>query len=177
MAIIASGHHGFLSNRPPELPQASQTLPTTGGAGARINFWNKPCRKLLTPSGLSCRNGPKKKIDPKSERHTMSTASAPNGDEPHIRAIVFKEGAFYIAQALEYDISAQSATIGGVIDRLELTLEAEFEACEAEGKSTKDCIGPAQNYYHDLWGDQSLKIERVKVPSPASITLELRLAA
>src|ERR1700677_1547261 len=52
-----------------------------------------------------------------------------------VSAIVFKEGGFYVAQCLEYDVSAQSSTIEGLIDRLELTLEAEFEACEGGGKS------------------------------------------
>jgi hypothetical protein len=109
----------------------------------------------------------------------MTRATAPNGDEPHIRAIVFKESDFYVAQCLEYDVSAQSVTIEGLIDRLELTLEAEFEACEAAGKAPKDCIGPAQNYYHELWERRSLNVERVKVAtrSPALVTLELGLAA
>jgi len=107
----------------------------------------------------------------------MSRATAPNGNETHIRAIVFKEGDFYIAQCLEYDVSAQSETIEGVIDRLELTLEPEFEACEAAGKAPKECIGPAQNYYHGLWEKRSLNVARVKVQSPALVTLELGLAA
>lgn len=106
----------------------------------------------------------------------MSRATAPNGDETHIRAIVFKEGEFYVAQCLEYDISAQSATIEGVIDRLELTLEAEFEACESAGKDTKNCIGPAQNYYHELWEKRSLNVQRVHVELPA-LKLELGIAA
>lgn len=44
----------------------------------------------------------------------MSRATAPSGNETHIRAIVFKEGDFYVAQCLEYDISAQSETIEGL---------------------------------------------------------------
>ena len=75
------------------------------------------------------------------------------------------------------DISAQSATIEGVIERLELTLEAEFEACEAAGTAPKDRVGPAQNYYHELWEKRTLNVERVKVPSPALVILELGLAA
>ena len=35
----------------------------------------------------------------------MNRATAPNGSETHIRAIVFKEGDFFVAQCLEYDIS------------------------------------------------------------------------
>jgi hypothetical protein len=107
----------------------------------------------------------------------MTRASARNGDETHIRAIVFKEGDFFLAQCLEYDVSAQSNTIDGVIDRLELTLEAEFEACEGVGKDPKDCIGPAQNYYHGLWDKRTLNVARVEVQSPALVTLELGLAA
>lgn len=107
----------------------------------------------------------------------MTRATAPNGSETHIRAIVFREGEFYIAQCLEYDISAQAAAIEAVIDRLELTLEAEFEACEATGKDLKDCIGPAQNYYHGLWDKRSLAVQRVSVATPNSLNLELGIAA
>ena len=67
----------------------------------------------------------------------MSRATAPNGDETHIRAIVFKEGEFYVAQCLEYDISAQSATIEGVIDRLELTLEADSKPASPLARTQK----------------------------------------
>jgi hypothetical protein len=110
-------------------------------------------------------------------RGIMTRATAPNGDETHIRAIVFKDGDFFVAQCLEYDVSAQSMTIDGVIDRLELTLEAEFEACETVGKNPKECIGPAQNYYHGLWDKRTLNVARVQVQSPALVTLELGLAA
>lgn len=123
-----------------------------------------------------CRERPKVSLLEFEGEAAMSRATAPNGDETHIRAIVFKEGEFYVAQCLEYDISAQSATIEGVIDRLELTLEAEFEACESAGKDTKNCIGPAQNYYHELWEKRSLNVQRVHVESPA-LKLELGIAA
>jgi hypothetical protein len=44
-------------------------------------------------------------------------------------------------------------------------------------KAPKDCMGPAQNYYRELWEKRTLNVARVKVLSPALVTLELGLAA
>ena len=108
----------------------------------------------------------------------MSRATAPKGHETQIRAIVFKEGDFYIAQCLEYDISAQAPAIEAVIDRLELTIEAEFEACEEAGKEANKCILPAPNYYHGLWEKRSLAVQRVSVEAPERpYNLQFALAA
>jgi hypothetical protein len=38
-------------------------------------------------------------------------------------------------------------------------------------------MGPAQNYYRELWEKRTLNVARVKVLSPALVTLELGLAA
>lgn len=106
----------------------------------------------------------------------MPTPTTPNGQETHIRAIVFKEGEFYIAQCLEYDICAQAEDIETVLDRLDLTIEAEFEACCAMGVHAKDRIFPAPNYYHSLWEKRSMNIERVNVPTPDGVSLEVAFA-
>jgi hypothetical protein len=106
----------------------------------------------------------------------MSAVATPNGNEPTIRAIVFKEGDFYVAQCLEYDIAAQGTDLEAAIDRLELTVEAEFETCALDGKAPKDCICPAPNYYHQLWDARSLELTRVAVESPHAATLSFALA-
>ena len=89
----------------------------------------------------------------------MANAKAPNGTENHIRVIVFREGDVYVAQCLEYDIAAQAATIEGVIDRLELTLDAEFAYCEESSKKPHESISPAPNYYHNLWEARFAKLK------------------
>lgn len=107
----------------------------------------------------------------------MSIVNAPNGDETHVRAIVFKEGDVYVAQCLEYDISTQATGLEAVIARLELTIEAECAAGGSDGLSGLG-IGPAPNYYHTLWDQRSMNILQVKVPSPSTLPrLEVGLAA
>lgn len=97
----------------------------------------------------------------------MTVATAPNGGETTIRAIVFKDGEKYVAQCIEYDIACQADTIADLIDRLDLTIEAEFATCEERGKRTKDCIAPAPNYYHQLWEKRAVELTRVNRPVPA----------
>ena len=96
----------------------------------------------------------------------MANAVAPNGHERHIRAIVFKEGDKLVAQCLEYDIATQADDMGVLFDRLHLTIEAEFAACEAEGQEPKACITPAPNYYFEMWEKRSAALTPVLVDCP-----------
>ncbi len=97
----------------------------------------------------------------------MSVVVGPNGNETKIRAVVFREGELYVAQCLEYDISAQAADIDTLLERLDLTVEAEFKACEQNGVMPRDCIQPAPNYYHEMWGRRSFALHRVDVATPS----------
>lgn len=110
----------------------------------------------------------------------MTTVAAPNGDETHIRAIVFKDGDMYVAQCLEYDIAAQAKDINALIARLDLTIEAEFAACHDADLEPREAISPAPNYYHDLWTKRSVTLDRVNVATPGgglSISMALARAA
>lgn len=112
----------------------------------------------------------------KSREDDMTKASAPDGSECEIRAVVFKEGDFYVAQCIEYDIATQALELDQVLSRLELTLEAEFEACVQSGKEPKDCISPAPNYYHGLWEKSCFAIQRIGVETPAFPNLHIAIA-
>ena len=101
----------------------------------------------------------------------MASAKAPNGDEKTLRVIVFSEENVFVAQCLEYDVAAQSNSIEAVIDRLELTLEAEFSDCESNNVRPRDKISPAPVYYHNLWENQYAKLERRVVPQPDCVPL------
>lgn len=106
----------------------------------------------------------------------MSAVTTPNGNEPTIRAIVFKEGDFYVAQCLEYDIAAQGNDLEAVLDRLELTVEAEFASCELLDKEPKECICTAPNYYHQLWETRSLELTRAAPPPRLYLTILFSLS-
>ncbi len=96
----------------------------------------------------------------------MSAAQGPNGEELEIRAIIYREGDVYVGQCLEYDIAAQAADLELLLDKLELTVEAEFATCEERGGEPRECISPAPNYYHDLWERRSLLLKQVRVTAP-----------
>lgn len=106
----------------------------------------------------------------------MAKASSPTGNEFEIRAVVFREGDCYVAQCIEYDIAAQGIELEEALDRLELTVEAEFEACAEIGKQPKDCINPAPNYYHGLWDQGSYAIQRKGVEAPNATKLRFAFA-
>ena len=112
-----------------------------------------------------------------SKGTNMSTAKAPNGDETHVRAIVFKECDGYIAQCLEYDICAQAPDITSLLDRFEMTVEAEFSECHRRGKEARDCIPPAPQLYWQLWDKRSVLLQRIAVASPTARKLDIALAA
>lgn len=90
-----------------------------------------------------------------------------SGTERKIRAIVYREGDFYVAQCLEYDIAAQAGDIEEVLDRLDLTIDAEFQACDELGKTIEDSLCKAPTYYHSLWDKATLKIMRVDMAAPS----------
>lgn len=96
----------------------------------------------------------------------MTHPTARSGDEKAIRAIVFKEGDLYIAQCLEYDICVQSSTIPTLMDRLDLTVEAEFETCRLADKAPHEMICQAPNYYHSLWEKRTVNLSRHSVVVP-----------
>jgi hypothetical protein len=106
----------------------------------------------------------------------MSKCCGANGDETHIRAIVFQEGDMYVAQCLEYDIATQAKDLDALIDRLDLTIEAVCEECSLRSKEPHELIGPAPNYYHSLWEKRSLALGRVNVPTQASVSVEVGFA-
>jgi hypothetical protein len=107
----------------------------------------------------------------------MTVASAPDGNEKTIRVIVFREGDLYVAQCLEYDIATQSKSLESLIDRLELTLDAEFSLCDEVGVQAHKAIPPAPNYYHGLWDTRFALLARIDIPKPdGSQLFEVALA-
>lgn len=107
----------------------------------------------------------------------MANAKAPNGDEKSIRVIVFRENEMYIAQCIDYDIATQAKNIDELIDRLELTVEAEFAYCEELGQEPHKVIVPAPNYYHELWEKRHVSIQLIQLPKPdGSPLFEMALA-
>ena len=93
----------------------------------------------------------------------MSVVTSHPGDHTPIRAIVFREGDMYVAQCLDIDVAAQAPNVDAALARLDLTLEAEMAECN--GCELKDRIAPAPNYYHTLWNESSIKLERVNMPA------------
>ena len=97
----------------------------------------------------------------------MAQATAPDGTEEHIRAIVFRDGDLYVAQCIDYDIAVQAIDVPAVLDKFQLTQEAEHAMCA--GKPMKDSINPAPNYYHGLWEKRSSSWTQHNVVAPLEI--------
>lgn len=82
--------------------------------------------------------------------------------EGTIRVVTFKEGDFFVAQALEVDVCAQGRTMDEANRRLILTLKAEESDAEAEGRTLWD-IGPAPRPFHVLFQDHEVGRTELKV--------------
>ena len=69
----------------------------------------------------------------------------------NIRAVVIRDGDMWAAQCLEYDIGAQAASVGVLMDRLAYVIEAErAESTERSGEAFVG-IPEAPKYFWDLW--------------------------
>lgn len=90
----------------------------------------------------------------------MATAQSAQEGLKEVRVVVFHEEGMYVAQCLEYDIATQALDIEAVLDRLDLTIEAECQmSMEADGKPL-DGIAPAPVHFHHLWEKGSVAITR-----------------
>ncbi len=90
----------------------------------------------------------------------MATAQSAHEGLKEVRVVVFREEDMYVAQCLEFDIATQAHDIEGVLDRLDLTIEAECQiSLEATGKPLNG-IAPAPIYFHQLWEKGSVAITR-----------------
>ena len=77
-----------------------------------------------------------------------------------VRVLVSKQGDFWIAQCLEYDIGAQARGIRDLLDNFELAFKAELaESFKQTGKPFGD-VPPAPRKFHDIWDDDKAKLEK-----------------
>ena len=83
-----------------------------------------------------------------------------------LRVIVFREDGMYVAQCLEHDISTQAVDIDTLLDRLELTVEAECEMARERAEKPFENIAPAPNYFHGLWEKGSVSLSRLNEVVP-----------
>jgi hypothetical protein len=94
----------------------------------------------------------------------MATATAGNDDLEHLRVIVYPEGDGFIAQCLEKDIATQAGDIPTLLERLDLTIDAECAMSRDRDETPFSQIGAAPNYFHDLWEKRSVMLTRLHVP-------------
>ena len=72
-----------------------------------------------------------------------------------LRVVVFREGDYWVAQCLEYDIGAQAKDLSDLQARFALTLEAERqESIKHHGKPFAG-IDPAPRHFHEMWERRS----------------------
>ena len=90
----------------------------------------------------------------------MATAQSPREGLKEVRVVVFREEDMYVAQCLEFDIATQAPDIEGVLDRLDLTIEAECQMSKEATGEPFSGIPPAPVYFHHLWEKGSVAITR-----------------
>lgn len=68
-----------------------------------------------------------------------------------IRVVVIRDGDKYVAQCLEYDISAQGSTIDEMQRRFSLTLQAELDYSLREHGKPFANLDRAPQYFFERW--------------------------
>jgi hypothetical protein len=106
----------------------------------------------------------------------MGAATAGSAELDHLRVIVYPEGELFVAQCLEKDIATQARDIETLLDRLDLTIDAECAASRERDEKPLSKIGAAPNYFHDLWEKRTLMITRLHVPVGQHLKMEVGLA-
>lgn len=87
-----------------------------------------------------------------------------------IRALLAREGDFWVAQCLEYDIGAQAHDLGELRKRLMAALDGEPFAG----------IGPAPQFFHDQWDKRAGEFtptHLTSLPDDPGIDIEFGIAA
>lgn len=94
----------------------------------------------------------------------------------NLRVIAFKEGDTWVAQCLEYDISASASDLDDLYGRLMLTIQMDRESSiQIHGKPFAG-LERAPHHFFDLWEKRSRKMAPT-VNSFDHTEVEFRLAA
>jgi hypothetical protein len=94
-----------------------------------------------------------------------------------IRVLLAKEGDYWVAQCLEYDIGAQARDLTELRQRLMLALEAERrESMQRHGTAFAG-IGPAPRDFHERWERRAGPSETTTLPNDPDIDIEFGMAA
>ena len=67
-----------------------------------------------------------------------------------IRVLIAKEGDYWVAQCLEYDIGAQARDLDQLRTRLIATIDAECEESVRRNGMAFAGIGPSPEHFHEL---------------------------
>src|SRR5258708_2272560 len=101
-------------------------------------------------------------------------------ESDRIRVITFKDGEMWVAQCLEYDISAQAADLDTLHDRLLITLDADRgESIKRHGRPFAG-IDPAPRHFHEMWEKRSGVFNPrrpSRLPTDGHVNLDMALCA
>jgi hypothetical protein len=84
-----------------------------------------------------------------------------------IDAVAFKEGDIYIAQGLQYDISAQAATLGELFKKFTLAVVANMAISIDLGRNPLEGIPAAPQKFWEMFEETHVTVD--VTPEPASI--------
>ena len=97
-------------------------------------------------------------------------------DQATLRAVIFKDGDQWIAQALECDICAQGPDLDTLRERFLDTLSAEQQLAHEAGVDLVADIGPAPAHFFSMWDERSQFSKSIKMKGD-NAKLELALCA
>jgi hypothetical protein len=81
-----------------------------------------------------------------------------------IRVVVMREGDLFVAQCLEVDIGAEAHDLEELDTRLGMTLRAEFINLGGTEDDPFPNLGPAPEYFQNMWDKCKFRSAPVEVP-------------
>lgn len=93
-----------------------------------------------------------------------------------IRAVAFREGAWWVAQCLEYDIATQAKSLEALVYEVERILAAYFVVAEREGLEPFQNIPKAPKRFWEMYRAAKMRIAPVE-PMLTGAVVDLRSLA
>jgi hypothetical protein len=98
-------------------------------------------------------------------------------EHQQVRVLIIREGDYWVAQCLEYDIGAQARDFDELRDRVAATVQAELEETVRRHGRAFYGIDPSPQYFHDLWDRRAKRFGPSVSTTVKNVDIEFALAA
>jgi len=103
------------------------------------------------------------------------TIPSPHEESLEVNVLAFREGELWVAQCIEYDISARSDTLASAMTAFRRAFAANLAANRELGRNALDGVPPAPQRYKQMFESAKSVQENVPAGRPVAVA-DLRVA-